>query len=121
MLEQLAPLRVFALPRLAVPESAGGCFDEQIEWRRAVRGHIDVKPLIAELRNQQRIRAERVAMLDREHIAALVNIRRRGLRKKRIQSVVVDLLRIKRERNARRLAVAEVNVRLCIGGDCPQT
>ena len=47
-------------------------------------------------------------MLDRCHVPALVEIRSRGLRSERIQSQIIDLLRIQCKRDAQRLSLLSV-------------
>jgi hypothetical protein len=68
----LFPFRVSALPGLPVEKAAGCSLNQQFRGSRAVRREIDIEALVAGLREEQRIRIDREAMLQGNHVSALV-------------------------------------------------
>src|SRR5262249_32848514 len=96
-LVRLLPFRSFAFTALAVEVAACRSLDQQFIWIATVGRHVGIKPLVAELRNQQGVGAYGVAMLDCRHVTALMEIWSRRLWREGVQAEVVELLRIQRE------------------------
>ena len=59
--------------------------------------------------------AGRITVLDRAHVTSLVKIRGRGLRRERVQSQIIELLWVLRERGSQGLPLAQYRVKLAEG------
>src|SRR5258708_4510237 len=90
----LLPRGAQCIPVLTVEEPARGCLDQKRIGIVAVGCYIGVEAFISELREQQGVRTRCVPVLDGGHVAALMEIRRRTLRIERVQSEVIESLRI---------------------------
>src|SRR5271165_3431279 len=88
---------------LRVEESTFGSFDLQPIQIVALWSDVRIEYFVAELRREQTRLPDYIMMLCVNLVAALVVVRRRGLRREGVQAQILELLRIKRKGNSRGL------------------
>src|SRR5882724_1223379 len=108
------PFDARGTPCLAAEEPSLGGVGKKAVGGVALCGYVGVEGLIAELGSQKALRAGQVAVLYVHLIAALVKIRRRGLRCEGVEPEVVEFLRVQRKRHRRGLLRADDEIDLAI-------
>src|SRR5215813_405487 len=113
-LVSFAPIKPSSTAGLTVKEPSLGSVDQKFEGLVILRGDVDVVAFVAELRGQNIGFSHKVAILAVNLISTLMEVPRRRLRCKSVQSQVIEFLRIHGNGHSRGLLRANGEVKLGI-------